>query len=231
MVEGVRAAFKVPFNPLPSHEGRRKKEKRKEKDDSFNPLPSHEGRQMMQHEMQHEKSFNPLPSHEGRPLSFTLINPLCLLSIHFPLTREDFKRGVYVQRLYLSIHFPLTREDAVRHPLSAHSYHLSIHFPLTREDKGMSIDYHVELIFQSTSLSRGKTSLGDPIALSRTLSIHFPLTREDRAQMRIPTSRSPFNPLPSHEGRHTGNQENIGYESFQSTSLSRGKTLESEAEE
>ncbi len=35
----------------------------------------------------------------------------------------------------------------------------------------------------------------------------------------------PFNPLPSHEGRHNPSSRNFGFRNFQSTSLSRGKTL------
>ena len=101
-------------------------------------------------------SFNPLPSHEGRP------NARCVglkngtfqstslsrgktrlhqhqyicesLSIHFPLTREDFLRRPDTPVCDLSIHFPLTREDGTVNVRLRAVVHLSIHFPLTRED-------------------------------------------------------------------------------------------------
>ena len=78
---------------------------------------------------------------------------------------------------------------------------LSIHFPLTREDMNLvrnHVIYH--------------------------LSIHFPLTREDNGNSRIAQIPIPFNPLPSHEGRHKAVSAKDVCESFQSTSLSRGKT-------
>ena len=77
------------FNPLPSHEGRRKACKDLIFTDYFNPLPSHEGRPQV-HRQRAEgvqisihsphtrgdsttkgartylEDFNPLPSHEGR---------------------------------------------------------------------------------------------------------------------------------------------------------------------
>ena len=82
--------FSLPFNPLPSHEGRpgRNQEVGKRKllsihfpltrEDpdpfhdhhrlpSFNPLPSHEGRPSRSSNWTEFRSFNPLPSHEGRP--------------------------------------------------------------------------------------------------------------------------------------------------------------------
>ena len=145
------------------------------------------------------------------------------LSIHFPLTREDTIpfRGRLAGGL--SIHFPLTREDHSRRRRPA-GPDLSIHFPLTREDLSLIIDLRL---------------VG--------LSIHFPLTREDsirpgscfriRSFNPLPShegrrgrrksrkfTRKSFNPLPSHEGRrHSPLRERHG-ETFQSTSLSRGKT-------
>ena len=80
------------------------------------------------------------------------------------------------------------------------------------------------------------------------LSIHFPLTREDSQRILPHHRRYPFNPLPSHEGRpprtilrqsilpfnplpsHEGRLTTlmIGAKAvaFQSTSLSRGKTIQ-----
>ena len=80
-------------------------------------------------------AFNPLPSHEGRQAGGSG-GKSQRLSIHFPLTREDAMNAGYATDGVLSIHFPLTREDILR-------------------------AWYPEriLIFQSTSLSRGKTIL------------------------------------------------------------------------
>ena len=56
-------------------------------------------------------------------------------------------------------------------------------------------------VFQSTSLSRGKTMQSKWKPSIIVLSIHFPLTREDQNHQGEPDGRDPFNPLPSHEGR------------------------------
>ena len=61
----------------------------------------------------------------------------------------------------LSIHFPLTRED-MRNPVDGLEPILSIHFPLTREDTGKDRRPGASWNFQSTSLSRGKTSSDCP---------------------------------------------------------------------
>ena len=124
-------------------------------------------------------SFNPLPSHEGR---------LCIC-------------------------------------ISSHNFSsLSIHFPLTREDY-IGLDYARQVIFQSTSLSRGKTQFFSGGRGVCDLSIHFPLTREDKAGNMWEIYNGSFNPLPSHEGRHSTNRFFHSFAVFQSTSLSRGKTV------
>ena len=101
------------------------------------------------------------------------------LSIHFPLTREDFTKRIYNQLYDLSIHFPLTRED----------YSNSDH------------------------------------RIKHCLSIHFPLTREDWSGIGYSGIGRSFNPLPSHEGRLVTLQRGEPPKTFQSTSLSRGKTV------
>ena len=124
-------------------------------------------------------SFNPLPSHEGRQSKIEIAAESGFLSIHFPLTREDGSSWTTAVNL------------STFNPLPSHEGRLGEVIPL-----------HDVRIFQSTSLSRGKTS-GPVVRLKRIpLSIHFPLTRED--------SFSPdASPIPI---------------IFQSTSLSRGKT-------
>ena len=78
--------------------------------------------------------------------------------------------------------------------------------------------------FQSTSLSRGKTASGTGGIRGRNLSIHFPLTREDTGSILSLRIVFPFNPLPSHEGRPVTPAAPMSSATFQSTSLSRGKT-------
>ena len=131
-------------------------------------------------------TFNPLPSHEGRPEAIfrnmlseifqstslsrgktqPRIGTQCtlILSIHFPLTREDNSVEGDRRTGILSIHFPLTREDSGPKPPSA-CRSLSIHFPLTREDGAQTFQKSYTWIFQSTSLSRGKTRNGDSMTL------------------------------------------------------------------
>ena len=102
---------------------------------------------------------------------------------------------------------------------------LSIHFPLTREDRNWPDWTDSVRTFQSTSLSRGKTYLEHQDGLEQYLSIHFPLTREDRIDKISVWESTSFNPLPSHEGRLTTQWQGKAMEGFQSTSLSRGKTI------
>ena len=147
------------------------------------------------------KSFNPLPSHEGR-LSSARIPPLLhSLSIHFPLTREDHIPEVGAVIMTLSIHFPLTREDFVHFHCLKLERNLSIHFPLTREDGILDCSTVVHDSFQSTSLSRGKTSYGS----SLEKEMIFQSTSLSRGKTRFV-----IHP--------------IFLVHFQSTSLSRGKT-------
>ena len=81
------------------------------------------------------------------------------------------------------------------------------------------------MTFQSTSLSRGKTSACNLIFVaSSEISIHFPLTREDWKRMGNFQYFRYFNPLPSHEGRRDSQRMLYFFITFQSTSLSRGKT-------
>ena len=197
---------------------------------SFNPLPSHEGRLFLIPIILSLYSFNPLPSHEGRRITMRCI----LLTAVFQST--SLSRGktntmiLMTNEPDLSIHFPLTREDSqVRlppyksgsfNPLPSHEGRLQcLHFRVL-----------VHLIFQSTSLSRGKTATLAGILLSGILSIHFPLTREDHGDgigvlicclsIHFPLTR---------EDPHGVN--NVTQEiDFQSTSLSRGKTCTSQIE-
>ena len=191
----------ISFNPLPSHEGRLCSPDQPHRRRSFNPLPSHEGRLPTAEYAEIQKPFNPLPSHEGR------LHDCSKYCTSFTFQSTSLSRGKtsgsnsVSQRFYLSIHFPLTREDMTA-IWNCGTNVLSIHFPLTREDELATTD-----------------------GWSYILSIHFPLTREDHVPLAGCPRRWSFNPLPSHEGRHYGNYSNDLSAIFQSTSLSRGKTL------
>ena len=124
---------------------------------------------------------------------------------------------------------------------------LSIHFPLTREDDNLGRVVGQLAVFQSTSLSRGKTNRKE----RKTEHMDFQSTSLSRGKTMsiivIFLHFGPFNPLPSHEGRRELINEHperrflsihfpltredavdqddiIISRTFQSTSLSRGKT-------
>ena len=104
----------------------------------------------------HLKTFNPLPSHEGRRIATNFPNLFPDLSIHFPLTREDAELQDKAE--YVEAFNPLpSHEGRLRHDISV----------------------ICSCVFQSTSLSRGKTRHGNRGDERTDLSIHFPLTRED----------------------------------------------------
>ena len=124
-------------------------------------------------------SFNPLPSHEGRRLLLRLRFRRSCLSIHFPLTREDM-RPCLIPPVAQTFNPLPSHEGRPREPYTA----------------------RISRSFQSTSLSRGKTSPCVIFICGKGLSIHFPLTREDQKKKKTV-------------------DELIA---FQSTSLSRGKT-------
>ena len=147
-----------PFNPLPSHEGRRHGQRQTACGRTpFNPLPSHEGRLPQTALEKAIDAFQSTSLSRGKTIIYTIYTYSLCLSIHFPLTREDFSECGRYQRTDLSIHFPLTREDKEKrigndncksfNPLPSHEGRrnvdvhrlhnviLSIHFPLTREDR------------------------------------------------------------------------------------------------
>ena len=102
---------------------------------TFNPLPSHEGRRWIISQQKRRKApFNPLPSHEGRHCTKRL-------------------------RLSMSTFNPLPSHEGRRRRTSYENggSDLSIHFPLTREDAPVRLASKPRMVFQSTSLSRGKT--------------------------------------------------------------------------
>ena len=82
----------------------------------------------------------------------------------------------------------------------------------------------IAYIFQSTSLSRGKTFMIDNCHISSGLSIHFPLTREDSSAVPGASSGKSFQSTSLSRGKTCGERIPCLIRSFQSTSLSRGKT-------
>ena len=122
-------------------------------------------------------SFNPLPSHEGRLFSYSFLSFSDILSIHFPLTREDFTNFFFSERLSLSIHFPLTREDSFAEPAALYTRSFN---PLPS---------HEGRHHQTVSCQ--------PIGPFNPLPSH-----EGRLFSDVFAGlKNPFNPLPSHEGR------------------------------
>ena len=143
------------FNPLPSHEGRRDNQITQWRSDFFQSTSLSRGKTVPGQFPDARRIFQstslsrgktPIPAirfkiaifqstslSRGKTLSVKPGKRSMQLSIHFPLTREDWA-SVYVC-LYqvLSIHFPLTREDC-SFVFSFTVVSLSIHFPLTRED-------------------------------------------------------------------------------------------------
>ena len=122
------------------------------------------------------------------------------LSIHFPLTREDNRRPSQ-HGLTRSFNPLPSHEGRRRRKGEKIMLEIFQSTSLSRGKTGASNASVTYDVFQSTSLSRGKTILGDKIPTQYDLSIHFPLTREDALPPSHPRYRNPFNPLPSHEGR------------------------------
>ena len=100
----------------------------------FNPLPSHEGRLSITIVRRWSHFFQSTSLSRGKTAGMPTLRTFEYLSIHFPLTREDNDSDAGMKLTYLSIHFPLTREDPGTLP-GLNDYLLSIHFPLTREDR------------------------------------------------------------------------------------------------
>ena len=101
--------------------------------DPFNPLPSHEGRRGVKFLSNFSVSFNPLPSHEGRPLYFFSGD----VNMDFQSTSLSRGKTFRVAFRVASFHFQSTSLSRGKTVLIRHRgnvCHLSIHFPLTRED-------------------------------------------------------------------------------------------------
>ena len=100
---------------------------------------------------------------------------------------------------------------------------LSIHFPLTREDSSAVPGASSGKSFQSTSLSRGKTTPG----LLSTASVFFQSTSLSRGKTLLFSYlhlTQFFQSTSLSRGKTCGERIPCLIRSFQSTSLSRGKT-------
>ncbi len=144
----------------------------------FNPLPSHEGRLFLRPASHSDIYFQSTSLSRGKTLPVFFYYYLFYLSIHFPLTREDGAFEDKVKIMNLSIHFPLTREDFFHPNLNRIAYPFN---PLPSHEGRPERRRIVRggRVFQSTSLSRGKTFFVHIFHQTIHLSIHFPLTRED----------------------------------------------------
>ena len=125
---------------------------------SFNPLPSHEGRHNRHTYAIIISSFQSTSLSRGKTQPRSSAHSATVLSIHFPLTREDAPAAVVFSSAMSFQSTSLSRGKTRLKRQRAYERDLSIHFPLTRED----------------SVNRREI-------LRCTLSIHFPLTREDYA--------------------------------------------------
>ena len=233
------------FNPLPSHEGRRRDPSGAPAWDYFNPLPSHEGRReglrgnfaqsRISIHSPHTRGdagrkgrgnrlldFNPLPSHEGRRQISVGFNDCFFISIHSPHTRGDPLIDKIAALEAISIRSPHARGDRSRISRSLEQT-ISIHSPHTRGD------------VQDALSSAGNGGI----------SIRSPHTRGDDLAVRDLQRGFDFNPLPSHEGRQVSSgqactcsisihsphtrgdkyhQGKLVHARFQSTPLIRGET-------
>ncbi len=213
----------LPFNPLPSHEGRRNMTLKNALALAFQSTSLSRGKTPTGGRWNLILPFNPLPSHEGRR-DFESHKVVYDLSIHFPLTREDLIVHRYLRFFHTFQSTSLSRGKTVVlgdivlpvftfNPLPSHEGRPGPSAPACPEApfnplpshegrQKVLIQYTLLVVFQSTSLSRGKTPVYGLVLASGHLSIHFPLTREDSLVF-----------IKEFFGRI-----------FQSTSLSRGKT-------
>ena len=213
--------------------------------------------------------FNPLPSHEGRHCRRYDTGRSWRISIHFPLTREDHSN--LTEQDYQSYFNPLPSHEGRQ---SSHGFqHPPLHFnplpshegrpwylrkliqahpnfnPLPSHEGRLQRSFLIlpSQIFQSTSLSRGKTVLRAIMSVGQVIFQSTSLSRGKTCNYWEADYCEYFNPLPSHEGRHwyglwtrwnkyfnplpshegrlpCGKSER--QKQFQSTSLSRGKTYQ-----
>ena len=173
------------------------------------------------------RAFQSTSLSRGKTYWSDLRVPFTNLSIHFPLTREDFISGKWDSIKDFQSTSLSRGKTQLRHD---HKYSTGSFNPLPSHEGRQSPTYKYATFehFQSTSLSRGKTRNLLAHSLELFLSIHFPLTREDEIWTYFWDFISTFNPLPSHEGRPPVSWRPATYlEIFQSTSLSRGKTAKS----
>ena len=147
--------------------------------ESFNPLPSHEGRRGSPEADREEMNFQSTSLSRGKTGRGR--ESFCWggLSIHFPLTREDKPGHGRISQMMIFQSTSLSRGKTSSGCNRRGWRSLSIHFPLTREDdrgrkprtgaksfnplpshegrRSRPQAKNGSEIFQSTSLSRGKT--------------------------------------------------------------------------
>ena len=154
----------------------------------FNPLPSHEGRHNPPRSIRHFDLFQSTSFSRRKTGSTSGSTAITVISIHFLLTKEDFFRYGYRNRL---LYFnPLPSHEG-RHP-SPDDGSITTQFQSTsfsRRKTNFFADSALFKIFQSTSFSRRKTAWRSLISPSTPISIHFLLTKEDPVVIRVKTAR------------------------------------------
>ena len=146
-------------------------------DSNFNPPPSYEGRRFSPSPSNSDPKFQSTPLMRGETLA-EVTNKVMSKFQSTPLIRGETPpgRAEYPAAVFQST--PLIRGETKRH--SVHNRRIE---------------------FQSTPLMRGETLRRHLLVGRRVISIRSPLTRGDCFIWRCESSRSYFNPLPSHEGR------------------------------
>ena len=168
----------------------------------FNPLPSCEGRRRRNPHRLQEDNFNPLPSCEGRPAPAHAAPAAEHISIHSPHARGDDEadhlygwdvkfqstplvRGETLLRRFrrvqvkISIHSPRARGDARPTRRRGRPPRISIHSPHARGDWRRSAEHDDPAQFQSTPLVRGETVYCVYDRQDIAISIHSPHARGD----------------------------------------------------
>ena len=191
----------MPFNPLPSHEGRHRRAAGRDIEISFQSTSLSRGKTAFQMALTEKMlSFNPLPSHEGRHCSVTSRNSA--ISAFNPLPSHEGRRHDRGAAGYL---LPFN-------PLPSHEGRLPGYQKILSPD-----------VFQSTSLSRGKTQMWDWFALGKIFQ-STSLSRGKTRRVRCSEFLKVFQSTSLSRGKTNTSSTSDSTSTFQSTSLSRGKT-------
>ena len=147
--------------------------------------------------------FNPLPSYEGRHGRGGGRGASPRISIHSPHTRGDeFCIGAG-RESHKFQSTPLTRGETGDFSGYVTLYRISIHSPHTRGDLIMGGNMYIALYISIHSPHTRGDADYPALTTDDLISIHSPHTRGDAKHGKQALQAIDFNPLPSHEGRHT----------------------------